>query len=85
VRFTEAELGSVRAALEGAAITVELELRPPEPPLRLAGRVRRLDGDGQGRTVLLGVEFVLATELDRARLLEAVAQAAYRSKPTGSA
>jgi hypothetical protein len=85
VRFTEAELGSLRAALQGAAITVELELRPPEPPLRLAGRVRRLDGDGQGKTVLLGVEFVLATELDRARLLEAVAQAAYRSKPTGSA
>jgi hypothetical protein len=64
----------VHAALADAVLSVELELAPPEPPLRLAGRVRRLDHDDEVGTVLLGVEFVLTTDLDRARLLEAVAQ-----------
>lgn len=74
VRFTQDQLRPVHASLEDAVLTVELELAPPEPPLRLAGRVRRLDLDDDTGTVLLGVEFVLVTDLDRARLLEAVDQ-----------
>jgi c-di-GMP-binding flagellar brake protein YcgR len=74
VRFSQYELGPALAALEDAVLTVELQLAPPEPALRLAGRVRRLDQEDETHTVLLGVEFVLLTDLDRARLLEAVDQ-----------
>lgn len=74
VRFSQDELSPMHAALEDAVLSVELELAPPELPLRLAGRVRRLDQEDETHTVLLGVEFVLLTDLDRARLLEAVDQ-----------
>lgn len=75
IRFSPEDVTPAHAALENAVISVELELGPTEPMLRLAGRVVRLEAEEAGG-LSLGVELVLATELDRTRLREAVEAAA---------
>jgi PilZ domain len=74
IQFPREQLMPSYEPIANALVAIDLEFPPPAPPLTLAGRVRHLRIDGSEGMVLIGVEFVLSTEVDRSRLLEAVNQ-----------
>src|SRR5439155_24546565 len=79
--FPRAELMPVREALEGALLAVELQLPDAEPPVRLMARVRwvQLATPGSGPSEEMGVvglEFILVSARDHARIQSALIAAA---------
>ena len=75
IRFPTEQRTPAYQSLANSLVSIDLEFPEPAPSLTLAGRVRHLREEPNEASVLLGVEFVLSTEIDRARLLDAVNQA----------
>jgi len=83
IRFSTEQRTPAYQSLANSLVSIDLEFPEPAPLLTLAGRVRHVREEPNEASVLLGVEFVLSTEIDRARLLDAVNQA--ESKGTQAA
>ena len=79
--FPRAELLPARELLEGALVTVEIQLPDGEPPLRMTSRVRwvrlapQRDGTS-GDMGVMGLEFVLVNAREHARIQNALIAAA---------
>ncbi len=78
MRFDQTAVGFSRAALDDAVMAVELDLPGTGGPLRVAGQVRWLEVDDDGKEARIGIEFVLMTEPDRRRIAGTLA-----SSPAG--
>jgi hypothetical protein len=85
--FPRAELLPARELLEGALVTVDIQLPDGEPPLRMTSRVRwvRLasrGGDpGASEMGEMGLEFVLVNAREHARIQNALIAAARAGRP----
>ena len=84
--FPRAELMPVREALEGSLLEVELQLPDAEPPVRLMARVRwvQLAAPGSGppeEMGVVGLEFILVSARDHARIQNALIATARAGKP----
>jgi hypothetical protein len=73
VRLTRRALGMSRNALANAVVSVELDMPGPEGPLIVAGHVRRIEIIEEIQEARIGIEFVLLTEEDRARINATIA------------
>jgi hypothetical protein len=87
VGFPRGDLRQVRGHLEGALLTVELQLPGDPEPLPLTARVRWVsiepggDADSDAR---IGLEFVLVRARDRARIQELLIRAARAGQALGA-
>lgn len=84
VRLTRKALGMSRFALTNAVVSVELDVPGPEGPMLVAGHVRRIEIIEAMQEVRIGIEFVLLTDVDRARIDAMIAERASAAPAPGA-